>query len=58
MIYRALADFVVLLHMTFVLFAALGGVLVFKWRRIAWFHIPAVIDDQSYVKLHDCYGKH
>ena len=43
MIYRALADFVVLVHMAFVLFAALGGVLVFKWRRVAWFHIPAAL---------------
>jgi len=43
MIYRALADFVLLLHMAFVLFAALGGVLVFKWRRVAWFHIPAAL---------------
>jgi Protein of Unknown function (DUF2784) len=43
MIYRALADFVLLLHMAFVLFAALGGVLAFKWRRVAWFHIPAAL---------------
>jgi hypothetical protein len=43
MIYRALADFVLLLHMGFVLFAALGGVLAFKWRRVAWFHIPAAL---------------
>jgi Protein of Unknown function (DUF2784) len=43
MIYRALSDFVLLLHMAFVLFAALGGVLVFKWRRVAWFHIPAAL---------------
>jgi uncharacterized protein DUF2784 len=43
MIYRALADFVVLLHMAFVLFVAIGGLLVFKWRRVAWFHIPAAL---------------
>jgi hypothetical protein len=43
MIYRALADFVLLLHIGFVLFAALGGVLAFKWRRVAWFHIPAAL---------------
>jgi Protein of Unknown function (DUF2784) len=43
MIYRALADFVLLLHMAFVVFAALGGVLAFKWRRVAWFHIPAAL---------------
>jgi hypothetical protein len=43
MIYRALADFVLLLHMAFVLFAALGGILAFKWRRVAWFHIPSAL---------------
>jgi len=43
MIYRALADFVVLIHMAFVLFATLGGFLVFKWPRAAWFHIPAAL---------------
>jgi hypothetical protein len=43
MIYRALGDFVLLLHMAFVLFAALGGLLAFKWRRVAWFHIPAAL---------------
>lgn len=41
--YQALADLVVALHMAFVLFAALGGFLVFKWRRVAWFHIPAAL---------------
>jgi hypothetical protein len=43
MIYRALADLVVALHIAFVLFAALGGFLVFRWRRAAWFHIPAAL---------------
>lgn len=43
MIYRWLADFVVLVHMAFVLFATLGGFLVFKWRLVAWFHIPAAL---------------
>jgi|SRR5262245_6324249 len=43
MIYRGLADFVVLVHMAFVLFATLGGFLVFKWGRVAWFHIPAAL---------------
>jgi hypothetical protein len=43
MIYRALADMVVALHIAFVLFAALGAFLVFKWRRAAWFHIPAAL---------------
>ena len=43
MIYLALADLVVVLHMAFVLFAALGGLLAFKWRRAALLHIPAAL---------------
>lgn len=37
-----LADLVVLLHLTFVLFAVLGGALVLRWKRAAWFHLPTV----------------
>jgi hypothetical protein len=43
MIYRALADFVVSLHLAFALFAALGGLLAFRWRRVVWLHIPVVL---------------
>jgi hypothetical protein len=39
---RLLADLIVLLHLAFILFASLGGLLVFKWRWIAWAHVPAV----------------
>ncbi|MFO1299321.1 MAG: DUF2784 domain-containing protein [Burkholderiaceae bacterium] len=38
---RLAADLVVLLHLAFVAFAMLGGILV-AWRaRIAWLHLPA-----------------
>jgi hypothetical protein len=44
MIYGLLADFVLLLHLAFVLFAAAGGVLVIAWRRgLAWLHVPVVL---------------
>lgn len=40
MIYRLLADLVVVLHLGFVLFVALGGLLV-RWRRAAAIvHLP------------------
>ena len=39
---RALADVVVGIHLTFVLFVVLGGLLVIRWPRIAWLHLPAV----------------
>lgn len=43
MIYRALADLVVLVHFGFVLFVVLGGLLVLRWPRLAWVHVPAAI---------------
>jgi len=36
-----LADLVVLLHVAFVLFVVLGGLLVLRWPRVAWLHLPA-----------------
>jgi len=43
MIFRWLADAVVVLHAAFVVFVVLGGFLVLRWRRIAWLHVPAAI---------------
>jgi hypothetical protein len=39
---RILAGAVVAVHLAFVLFVALGGLLVWRWRRLAWAHLPAV----------------
>ena len=39
--YRLLAEGVVLLHAAFVVFAVAGGLLVLRWRRAAWLHLPA-----------------
>jgi len=41
LIYRALADLVLVVHLTFVLFVVLGGLLVLRWPRAAWLHVPA-----------------
>ena len=43
MIYRVLADLVLAVHFGFVLFVVLGGLLVLRWPRLAWVHIPAAI---------------
>jgi hypothetical protein len=43
MVYRVLADLVVMMHLAFVLFAVLGGFLVIKWKRYAWIHLPIVV---------------
>jgi uncharacterized membrane protein YhhN len=41
--YHLLADLVVGLHFLFVLFVVLGGLLVLKWPRLAYLHIPAAV---------------
>src|SRR5215510_2098015 len=43
MIFRWLADAVALLHDAFVAFVFLGGLLVLRWPKVAWFHVPAAI---------------
>jgi hypothetical protein len=43
LIYRFLADGVVALHFGFVVFVVLGGLLVPRWRRAAYLHVPAAI---------------
>jgi drug/metabolite transporter superfamily protein YnfA len=35
------ADAVLVVHFAFVLFVVLGGLLVWKWPRLAWAHVPA-----------------
>ena len=39
--YRALADLVLVVHLAFVLFVVLGGLLVLRWPKLAWLHLPA-----------------
>ena len=41
MIFRFLADATVVLHLGFVLFVVLGGLIVARWRHVAWVHLPA-----------------
>jgi hypothetical protein len=38
-----LADLVVAVHVLFVLFVVLGGLLVLRWRWVAYLHIPAAL---------------
>ena len=39
---RLAADAVVLFHLAFVLFVVFGGLLVCRWPRLVWLHLPAV----------------
>ena len=43
MSYGVLADLVVALHAAFLVFVVLGGLLVARWPRVAWLHLPCVI---------------
>ena len=43
MIYRFLADLVVVVHGLFVAFVMLGAFLALRWRRLVWLHVPALI---------------
>lgn len=42
MLYRLAADAIVLLHLAYVIFVLAGGLLVLRWRWVAWLHLPAV----------------
>ena len=43
LLYRVAADFLVLLHLAFILFVVAGGLAVFKWPWMALLHIPAAV---------------
>jgi len=43
MMYRILADLVVGLHFVFVLFVVGGGLLVLRWPKVAFVHLPAAV---------------
>lgn len=43
MLYSLLADLVLILHLSFVLFVLFGGLLALRWRRAMWLHLPAVV---------------
>lgn len=43
LIVHAAANVVALAHIAFVLFVVLGGLLVLRWRRLVWLHLPCVL---------------
>lgn len=40
--YLLLADAVLLLHLAFIAFVVAGALLVWRWPRLAWLHLPAL----------------
>ena len=43
MIYRTAADLVLFLHLCFVLFVILGGLLALRWAKLARVHVPVAV---------------
>lgn len=43
MIYRILADIIVLIHLLFIIFVVSGGLLGFYKKWTVWIHIPAAV---------------
>ena len=43
MVYRLLADAVVVVHLGFILFLLGGGFLALRWRWVPWLHLPAAL---------------
>ena len=41
--YGILAGAVIITHFLFIAFVAAGGLLVWRWPRLAWIHLPAVV---------------
>jgi hypothetical protein len=42
MLYGLLADLVVIVHLGFIAFVAVGGFLAWRWPRLLWLHVPAI----------------
>ncbi len=43
MFYGLLADVVVVIHLGFIAFVAVGGFLAWRWPWLLWLHVPAII---------------
>jgi len=42
-LHRTVADILVLIHATYILFVVAGGWFVLRWTKLAWLHVPAVV---------------
>lgn len=42
MVYRLLADGVLLVHLLFIAFALFGALALWRWPRLVWLHLPAL----------------
>jgi hypothetical protein len=54
-LYGWLADLVVVVHVIFILFVAAGAILAWRWPKLLWLHVPAVIYALAILTIHfDC----
>ena len=43
MVFKLAANALALIHFAFILFVILGGLLLLKWPKVVWLHIPAAV---------------
>ena len=43
MVYRIAADLAAIVHFVFIIFVVFGGLLVIRWPKAAWGHVPAAV---------------
>ena len=43
MLYRLLADLVLVVHLLFIAFVVAGGFAAVRWPRLAWAHVPCFV---------------
>jgi hypothetical protein len=43
MLYKLAANAIAIVHLAFILFVVLGGLLVLRWPKAAWIHLPAAV---------------
>ena len=43
MLYRVLADLVLVVHFLFIAFVVAGGFAAVRWPRLAWAHVPCFV---------------
>jgi hypothetical protein len=43
MLYRILADGVMVVHFAFIIFVAIGALLAWRWPALVWVHLPALV---------------
>ena len=42
MVFDVLAGVVLVVHLAFILFVAVGALVAWRWPRLVWLHVPAV----------------